>query len=140
MMEQAVRGRIKGSVIAAASIMAVFFVLLLAQADSAFAYPTGYHQFCWGYVEGGYGSCEALGHDGLAGYTTEVDGSGANHSVCVEAAHSDGIRMCSPGPNQGVYNFSPSGTLLSIPVISNNAAGTNTVYGAAVFCATSAGC
>jgi opacity protein-like surface antigen len=113
---------------------------LVPQAAHA-EYSTGYHHFCWEVTLGNNAVCNGQAHDGLAGYATEVDGSGYNHSVCVEAEYSGGIRMCSSGPNQGVYNSTPPGTNVSLPLISNNASGSNKVYGAVVFCAaTNLGC
>jgi hypothetical protein len=111
-------------------------MLSSASPAAASEWTTGLHQFCWGVVLGDHGFCDANSHDGQAGYATEVSGSGVNHSVCVEARFSDGIRMCSGGPNQGVYNFSPSGNYLSIPNITNNAAGNNNVHASAYYCVT----
>jgi hypothetical protein len=136
MVEVRIRSLKKYWATMALGALAISAVLMLVSASPAAAYSTGYHQFCWGVVEGNNGFCDSLNHDGQAGYATEVAGSGANHSVCVEARNSDGIRMCSGGPNQGVYNYSPSGYYVSIPNITNNATGNNTVYASAFYCAT----
>lgn len=117
-----------------ASLAVCAFLMMWSAGHAAAAWSTGYHQFCWGVLEGNGGSCNAETHDFQAGYATEVDGSGANHSVCVEARYSDGIRMCSAGANQGVYDYSPSGIYVSVPYITNNATGNNTVYGSAFYC------
>lgn len=77
--------------------------------------------------------CSGLNHDGIAGYMTAVMGSGKQHSVCVESRPTkNGITMCSPGPNQPVYNDTMTG-ILAYPWIQNNANGENQVYGYAYF-------
>jgi FG-GAP-like repeat len=81
---------------------------------------------CWGKVLGGYGFC---GSYPWAANIEEVSGSGENHSVCV-GVQSVGSRMCSSGPLQGVYNFTPEGHF-GFPYIENNAAGSNKVYAVA---------
>lgn len=111
-------------------------------APSPVAASVGYNQFCWGVtLPGGTGTtCDSLNHNGIVGYVTEVAGSGYDHSVCVWAAFNEGIKMCSAGPNQGVYNKTPPAIYPSYGIIGNNAAGTNKVYGAVILCAASKGC
>jgi hypothetical protein len=125
---------LKSRIIAAASALGVCTVLMFSSASPAAAYSTGYQAFCSGVVLGNGASCYAYNY-GLSGYPTEVAGSGQQHSVCVGAQSSDGINMCSGGPNQGVYNYSPSGIYFALPYIYNNAAGNNTVFASAFFCA-----
>lgn len=104
-------------------------VFLTAAAQPARA---EYKQFCWGVTLPGKGTspwwCDSLHNGGATGYITEVGGSGENHSVCVLAWYNNGVTMCSGGPNQGVYNFTPNGEIVDVAEIQNNAPGTNRVY------------
>lgn len=122
--------------LAAISALGIGIVLLLSSASPAAAWTTGFTGFCSGVVLGNHAACNANSHDSQGGYPTEVNGVGFQHSVCVEAWKLDGIKMCSGGPGQGVYNSTPSGTGITIPTIYNNAVGANEVYGSAFYCVT----
>jgi hypothetical protein len=125
------------TLVAGAAAFATTVVLMISSAAPASALTTGYHQFCYGaYLPGLNSICDSLNHDGQAGYVTEVDGSGVNHSVCVRAQANQGIEMCSGGPNQGVYNSTPPAIYATAAQIRNNASGPNTVYAAATYCVT----
>lgn len=115
--------------------VAVCVAVLLVSAGAAKAWTTGAVNFCYGVtLPGGPNTCGSTSENKI-GYLTEVSGSGADHSVCVRGA-GVGIKMCSGGPLQGVYNSSPPGTSISYGEIINNAAGANKVYGGAYFCVT----
>jgi hypothetical protein len=108
-------------------------LMVLAVLPTHSAHAVAYRQFCWGVTVGGHGDCSSYNHDGIYAYMTEIDGSGYNHSVCVGAAL-EGVIMCSGGPNQGVYNTTPTGANGEIARIYNNAAGSNKMYGAVWLC------
>lgn len=117
--------------VASLALLAAFF---LSTATPAKAWTTGLQTYCFGVtLPGGKGqACRSL-WENKVGYITEVHGSGANHSVCV-LAWGEGIKMCSGGPLQGVYNASPAAVNPTYGEILNNAAGANKVYSSAVFC------
>ncbi len=132
--------RAKVWLIAGVSALLMSVMLVLSSASPASAAP---QNFCYGVHLVGKGSIPSAHCDSWygpapsfrAGYITEVGGSGIQHSVCVLAWISNGTTMCSAGPNQGVYNFTPSGAYEDIAEIYNNASGENTVYGFADVCA-----
>ncbi len=133
--------RAKVWLIAGVSALLMSVMLVLSSADTASATPKN---FCYGVTLGGKGGggglyyCNSLYSPAPtfgSGFITEVGGSGAQHSVCVLAWYNNGTTMCSAGPNQGVYNFTPSGANGDVAEIYNNAAGTNTAYGFADVCA-----
>lgn len=117
--------------------IAVSLILMMISASTASAWTTGFVNFCYGTTlpGGTSSSCNSLAGENKVGYLTEVSGSGADRSVCVQG-WSVGVKMCSGGPLQGVYNGSPPGTVVTYAEIYNNAAGANKVYGGAFFCAT----
>lgn len=120
--------------VAGLSALALSIAILFMSAGSA---KGAYNQFCWGVNLSGPGStCNSLTHNGLAGLITEVDGSSPDRSVCVLAWYGQGIEMCSPGPNQGVYNTTPPGLYNTVAQIRPNANGWTKVYGAMITCAT----
>lgn len=94
------------------------------------AEAAGNAPYCWGvWLQGKNHWCQGPG-GGAA--LTQLVGSGAQHSVCVWALA--GRTMCSPGPNQAVYNTSMAGCPhwnCGIPSISNNGYSPNQVYGRA---------
>lgn len=83
--------------------------------------------FCNPKTLSGYQSCH-----GEARYLNQVYGWGDQHSVCVELYPTSSSRRCSSGPGAGVYT--PAlGRVAAIPTVANNAAGTNTVHGIALW-------
>lgn len=89
-------------------------------------------QYCYGVNLGGYAQCVGSGRELNAVY-----GQGSQHSVCVWAAvYSNGEgplggTACSSGGGEGVYHATGYPVAGLWPVIKNNAAGSNTVYGLA---------
>jgi hypothetical protein len=88
-----------------------------------------YTPFCWNVTLPGAGhnaACDSLNHDHIVRYVAEVGGVGFEHAVCVWA-WSNGTKMCSGGPGQGVYNFTPEPSFEDWTVIENIAPGSNRV-------------
>jgi hypothetical protein len=128
---------IRATIVAGLTALAMSVVLLLSSSSPAHAI---YKQYCWGVtLPGGTNQyhpyCTGQTNGGQVPYLTEVDGSGANHAVCVWAAFS-GNMQCSGGPNQGVYNQSPNGTVGpgNWGFISNLGYASNVVYGSYDYC------
>jgi hypothetical protein len=136
-MQDSSPSQLKLSLTAAVGGVLVMAALLAAVAQPARA---EYRQFCWGVQLAAKNTqnytCDSWNTELFAGYITEVGGSGANHSVCVKVWGDNANMMCSGGPNQGVYNFTPNGDFLHIAEIVNNATGgPNRVYGFVDKCA-----
>jgi hypothetical protein len=137
-MPLAARGRgLTASLVAGLAALALSVALLLSTAGPAHAI---YKPFCWNVTLTGTGfpagECDMYYHDGgSVPYVTEVGGTGFQHSVCVYARFS-GVHQCSGGPGQGVYNFTPDGTVGpgNWGKIENNAAGSNTVQAFVDYC------
>ena len=138
-MDQIRVRHLKPWIVAGLGALSISAVLILALATTASA---GFSQFCYGVHVSGQdkwggnppGSlCDSYANDGVLGYVTEVAGAGTLHSVCVVAWY-EGSKMCSGGPNQGVYNPTPTGKLLQGAQILNNSTGENVVSAYIVTC------
>jgi hypothetical protein len=123
---------LKTTIVAGLTALAMSVVLLLSSASPAHAL---YKQFCWGVTLPNHNAtCNGIYNGGIVAYLTEVDASGAQHAVCVRAQQT-GDTECSPGPNQGVYNFSPDGQVYgNWGWVENLGYSPNTVYGAYDYC------
>jgi hypothetical protein len=123
-------GRSKRGMVVA---LAALSLVSLAAISSPSPAKAEYMPFCWNVTLPGKGAghgewyCDSYYHNGLSPYITEVGGVGLDHSVCVFAWYSNGTTMCSGGPGQGVYNFTPEPYGLDIGEIENNAPGSNRV-------------
>jgi hypothetical protein len=97
---------------------------LLAIASPRPAEAAGEHSFCWGVTleEKPWLGSECWNASKFA--ITAIWGKGQSHSVCVGAGWNheagSGVIMCSGGPEQSVYNETPTGSYQS-PFIYNNA-------------------
>jgi hypothetical protein len=126
-MENLVTHRPKALLLAGA-LLALCLTFLVSSPPKASAAESNY---CYGKNLSGYSRCV-----GVARNLNAVYGSGWNHSVCVWASPESygsviaGTSTCSSGPSAGTYNNS-MGYAYYYPVIQNNAAGANTVYGVA---------
>ena len=121
---------IKGFRTAIAMIWAVIALSLMSLAITVPDALASESNYCYGQALPGNGRCVGASREFNALY-----GQGAQHSVCVWASNAGGEAVygsitCSAGAGQGTYNSSMFLASWS-PVISNNAAGSNTVYGIA---------
>jgi len=126
-MENLVTHRPKALLLAGA-LLALCLTFLVSSPPKASAAESNY---CYGFSAGFYQKCVGQPRSLNALY-----GSGWNHSVCIWASSGSGgnsvagSTTCSSGPSAGTYNNS-MGYAYYYPVIQNNAAGANTLYGVA---------
>jgi hypothetical protein len=109
------------------ALLAVLSACAIAAASPTNANAAGNATFCWGtWLQSKGSTC----NPGVTvGNTTQVVGSGAQHSVCVWSNNAGRI-MCSSGPYQSVYNTSMSGCVYcGFPMINNNGYSPNQVFG-----------
>lgn len=128
-MTTTIRHRPNAVLALAAVVLGMVFGLLLSSPPGAQASETPY---CYGRILSNYGRCVGVGRNFNALY-----GDGVQHSVCIWASQFEsgegfvGSIKCSSGPGAGAYNASMGelGVLYWYPVIKDNAAGSNQVYG-----------